>query len=59
MIRLLAFAALVALSGCTVPMAMAVGGVLMGAAAVTNADVGAAQAYVEWRKEMVAKPVGN
>lgn len=49
MIRLVLLALLVTLSGCTAPMAMAVGGVLMGVAAVTNADVNAAQAYVDWR----------
>lgn len=57
MIRLAAIAALIILSGCTVPALMATGGVLMGVAAVTNADVSAAQAYVDWRKEMVAKAI--
>lgn len=41
---------LLALPGCSVPAMVAAGGVLTGVAAVTNADVQAAEAYAQWRR---------
>jgi hypothetical protein len=53
--------ALLALSGCqAIPPAMVVGigGILTGGAALTNADVSAAEAYVNWRKSQTVPVTG-
>jgi hypothetical protein len=51
-IRIGILAVALALSGCGVPAVVwvgASGGILAGAAALTNADVNAAEAYCKWR----------
>ncbi len=54
----LAVAVAGSLCGCGVPVAYiaAIGGVLTGTAAVTNADVSAAEAYCKWRGGCGAAP---
>jgi hypothetical protein len=56
-IRIVLLAALLPLCGCAaaaLPWVAAAGGILTGTAALTNADVSAAKAYVAWRNGQAA-----